>query len=75
MSEQTLTYPAGCSVHVGRVGSASAASLLGGTGGRKTQAGPSEGACSELFMETALSEDDDRLLMSQRSHQYLLWSP
>lgn len=26
-------------------------------------------------METALSEDDDRPLMSQRSYQYLVWSP
>lgn len=40
------------------------ASLFGGTGDRKMQAGPSEGTCSEMFMETALSEDDDRLFMS-----------
>lgn len=43
-------------------------SRLGGTGDRKLQAGSSEGACSGMFMERALSEDDDRLLMSQTPH-------
>lgn len=58
-------------VHARRVGSASAGFLLWRHWRQKNAGtGHLEGACSEMFTERALSEDDGRLLLSQRSHQY-----